>query len=60
VAGSDELHIQLVNGIRFVEISLCDGVKLKQDEIYLVEIRNAKGMKKYLRIKNQFNTNNCR
>jgi len=61
VAGSDQLSIQLANGIRFAEIPLCgEGADLKRNETYLVEISNVKGIKKYLRINNLFDTNNCR
>jgi len=61
VASSDELSIQLINGLRFIEIPFCgpDKIKLEDDKVYLVEISNIKSQKKYLRIRYKFDTNKC-
>jgi hypothetical protein len=60
VASSSNLSIQVINGVRFVEIPLCGGsLQLDQDQIYLIEIFNVKHEKKFLRIQNKFDTNNC-
>lgn len=60
VHNSNDLSIQIINGIRFVEIPLCgSAIQLETNKIYLIEVSDAKGIKRYLRIKNLFNTNNC-
>ncbi len=60
VESSNNLSIQLLNGVRYVEISLCGGgVQLEQNQTYLIEIYNIKHQKRFLRINNLFDTNNC-
>lgn len=59
VGASNNLNIQLLNGVHYVEISLCNTFSFQENQEYIIEIINSKDERRYLKILNKFNSVNC-
>jgi hypothetical protein len=59
IGSSDNLSIQLMNGVHFIQISLCNTFSFQENSEYTVEIINSKEEKLYLKFINKFNNSHC-